>query len=251
MFNDLLASSATLLAAATPEASQPNTWVLDRIDILLGFILGLAGTGIIGLVQSSNKKRRFCVVASSELKRLLCILLNSCVLHKDSEIDEKKVKFCFESERKYKLADVLLPEGDRYVDDGFRRAVKAIQKGGIDETLIAGFVRTHNIKTNERKSGQLLASLHNVACRFIKDNLEIIGSLRQDQIERFLCILDRVSTLNFHIDSLSQSFNATFDSTLSPENYERIKMNYYGTCQIVSDFAYATSMEIDGLLDIL
>ena len=251
MFTDLLASSAALLAAATPEASQPNTWLFDQSDLLLGFFLGLAGTGIVVLIQSIIKKRRFCIVASSELKRLLCILVSSCVLHKDSEIDEKKVKFCFESERKYKLADVLLPEGDQYVDDGMRRAVKTIQKGGIDETLIADFVRTHNIKMNKRKSGQLLAPLHNVACRFIKDNLEIIGSLKQDQIKRFLCILDRVSTLNFHIDNLSQSFNATFDSTLSPENYERVKLNYSGTCQIVSDFAYATSIEIDGLIDIL
>ncbi len=251
MFNDLLASSATLLAAATPEASQLNIWVFDRIDILLGFILGLAGTGIIGLIQSFNKKRRFCVAASSELKRLLCALVSGCILHNDSEIDKQKVSFCFELERRYKLADVTLPEGELYVDKSFRQAIETIQKGVIAETLIADFVEIHNNKTNERKSGQLLTPLHNVACRFIDENLEIVSSLRQSKIRRFLCIIDRVSTLNFHIDRLSQSFNATFDSTLTPENYERIKMNYRATCQIISDFAYATSIEIDGLLYIL
>lgn len=251
MFTDLLASSAALLAAATPEASQPSAWVLDRIDILLGFILGLAGTGIIGLIQSSNKKRRFCVAASSELKQLLCILVTSCVFHSDSKIDKKKFKLYFESTRKYKFADILMPEGDQYVDGRSKQAIEFLQKEEIAETCIADFVKIHNSKVDQRKSGQLLTRLHNVACRYIDENLEIVSSLKQSKISRFLCVIDRISTLNCLIDRLSESFNATFDSTLTPKNYERIRINYYVNCQTISDFAYATSIEIDGLLDIL
>ena len=221
-------------------------------NILFGFILGLAGTGIIGWVQSSNKRRRFCVAASSELKRLLSVLMGGYVLHNDSEIDEKKARFHFKSARKYKLINVTLPEGEQYVDKSSWQAGKTIQKGSITETLVADFVKIHNMKTNERrKSAQLLAPLPNVACRFINENLEIVSSLRPNKIRRFLCVLDRVSTLNFHINRLSQSYNATFDSTLSSDNRKRIIINYYGTCQTVSNFAYATSIEIDGLLDIL
>ncbi|HEG42921.1 MAG TPA: hypothetical protein ENH94_02620 [Phycisphaerales bacterium] len=149
------------------------------------------------------------------------------------------------------MDDVLFPEGDQYINEGFKQAIKVVQGKDIPQGYIDDFVKTHNFRKNQRKLSNIVAPLHNVACRFINENLEIVSSLRPNKIRRFLCVLDRASTLNFHINSLSQSCNATFDSTLSPDNHERIKINYYGTCQIVSDFAYATSIEIDGLLDIL
>lgn len=251
MFDDLLTSSAALLAAATPEASEQNTWLLDRFDILLGFTLGLVGTGIIGWIRSRNKQKRFYVAASSELKRLLWVLVGSCVLHNDSEIDENKVKLCFECERKYKLTDLFLPEGDQYTDVGFRQITETVQQKSYADTDIAGYVKSHNSKASERKAGRFLTAMYKVDCRYIDKNLEIVSSLGQSKISRFLCILARIDTLNCHIDSLSWSVNATFDSTLLPENHERIRSNYYAGCQTVSDFAYSTSIEIDGLLNIL
>jgi hypothetical protein len=244
-------SSAALLAAATPEASQPNTWLFDQSDLLLGFFLGLAGTGIIGLVQSSNKKRRFCVAASSELKQLLGALVGGCVFHNDSEINEKKVKFCFGSERKYKFAEVLFPEGDQYIDECFGQAIKFVQSKDIPQDHIDGYIKIHNLRKNQRKLSNTVTPLHNVACRFINENLEIVSSLKQSKMRRILCIVDRVGVINHLIDNLSRHSNATFDSTLSSENHDRIRHNYYDTCQRISDFAYATSIEIDGLLDIL
>ncbi|MBL7107088.1 MAG: hypothetical protein ISS77_05735 [Phycisphaerae bacterium] len=250
MFNYLLASSTTLLAAATPEASQPNTWG-PLINIGFGFILGLAGTGIIGLVKSCIKKRRFCVAASSELKQLLGALVGSCVFHSDSEIDEKKVKFCFGAERKYKFVEVLFPEGEQYINESFRNAAKAVQSKDISQGHIDDFVKTHNLRKNQRKLSNILTPLHDVTCRFINENLEIVSSLKQSKMRRILCIVDRVGVINHLIDKLSRHSNATFDSTLSSENYDRNRNNYYGTCQLISNFAYETSIEIDALLNIL
>ncbi|GAI21818.1 unnamed protein product, partial [marine sediment metagenome] len=72
----------------TIKEQEPN-WILERLDILLGFALGLLGTVIIDVARERRKVTRFRNAASSELKQLLADL-NIYALHKDSLINKEK-----------------------------------------------------------------------------------------------------------------------------------------------------------------
>lgn len=222
------------------EQSNIPQWLTARLDIVLGFILGLVGANIVDCLRTKRKAKQFRHSACSELKQALAELV-MYTMHPDATIDKEKVQLWLDSKRNFNLNEVIFPTEDN-------EEFKKLEKLELNPEQIDDFVSLHNSQREQKRIQGKMKPPRKLNYVFISQNIETASILNVRDTSRLLNILRRIDALNSCVDRIDFAFKKTFDSSISSTCYDNIKLNYYSGCQCLSDFAKITAKEVADLI---
>ena len=212
----------------------------QRLDILLGFGLGLFSTSFMDYIRKKRKTKEFREGMRTELKQALAVL-NLLPLNHDSKITVDKVRSWQKLSKEFDLRKETSPLED---DPMYNKFLKK----DLDEKDLNEFVALHSARKIEREQGYNYQFMKKINCNFIQNNISSISLLNKPEQSLFLNILRRLDAINEQISHLNFFFEKTYDATVEYENRERLKMNYLSGCQFISDWSYEAAKEIAHLL---
>ena len=214
----------------------------SRLDIVVGFILGLVGAAFGVLFKEYLLKRRrrreFRNGMLAELRQLLPLLLGEMFLL-DGEMTVEKLKFMYNAFNEYNLFGIFKPL-ER--NSSFERLVKRAQT----DKVLGQFARIINLQFQNKQNVHSRVRL--IHCDFIQNTISSIALLKKTEKILLLSILRKVNVLNEEISHLDFYYKESFDPELSAENREILEHNEKTSWQFIADNSYETAQLIMNLL---
>lgn len=213
-------------------------WLVEQLDILLGFALGLIGAYVIDWVRVIKKSKGFRRAACGELRQILAEL-NVYAMHPDAEIDAQKIKLKIGSEKAFNLKDAVHPLSE---------TPNRLKNLKLEPSEISAYISFHSANLNKRKELDMRMPLKKIYCNLTEGNIDFVSLLSVKDACRILNIARRIEAINHNVQLTNWFYEKEFDGSLDMIGRDRIKINYYSQCQLISDYCYMTAREVASLL---
>ncbi len=216
--------------------------LFSRVDILLGFILGLVATSFTALLGEhllkGRRKREFRKGMHAELRQILAVILGQ-MFTLDAKLTKEKLKFIWQAYKDCDLIETALP-GKK--NSPFEQLINQTH----DDEVLAQLAHVANFKHQEKENIHSHVKL--IHYPFIENGISSIALL--DELEKtiLLRIIRNIGVLNEVSSKLNFCFEKSFDSEVSKPNREIIKINYKDNCQFIADTSFTTAKLITELL---
>ena len=224
-----------------PLSAQTNYSILKELlpglYVVLGFVLGLIGTIFTEYLRKRRRRIEFREGMRAELKQALAMLA-AHAFQLDSKVTVVKLQDNF----------ALLREFDLFREGG------PLMGGSWSEIFNKTNLTSENLKAyadclnQKAKINDLYKAVKKIHCNFIQDNISSISLLTKSERSLLLNILRRLNIINDQISRLDFPFEKSYDSNVSNENRDRLRLHFKNSCQFISDWSYIAAKEIASLL---
>lgn len=214
--------------------------ILSRLDIMLGFFLGLSSTLLVDYLRKRKRMKTFREGARTELRQILANV-NGLSINSDCKITKEKIQSWTKLMKEFDLSKVISP----FEEHSF---YETLMKKDFQEEDFVGFIKLHDAKRKERNEAGKCQDIGKLSYSFIQNNISSLSLLPKTEQALLLNILRRLDAINQKISSVNFSFEKTFDSGITDSGHKRLRYNYLSTCQFISDFSFAAAREISYLL---
>lgn len=216
-------------------------WLLQRVDIILGFLLGICGTLLYDLIKNRGKRKDFYRAAYNELI-LILTELSFYMLHKDANIDEERVKLWWESKKKFNFKGEYNPLKN---DPNYKK----LNKETFSNADYSEFVKIHN-ETKDIIASEMVI-YPKIKYYYISTNIGTIELLEPSEQSRILGISHRIEVMNERYEALDFYYKRSYDISLTFEHRLTNLQNYFTSVQTLSNYSYVTAKEIIEFLDMI
>jgi hypothetical protein len=192
--------------------------LIDRLDILLGFALGLCGTIFIDSLRKRRSLKEFRKGMRTELKQSLAIV-NYNTLNTDAEINAAKIRSWQSLSKEFDLFKAVSPLADSTIH-------RQLTDRNLEEADIEQLVALRRLEIAQRSHIGFTQSFRKVKCTFIQNNISLISLLPKKNQALLINILRRLEALNEVVPRLDFCFHKSYDSNVTSEDHERLKTVY-------------------------
>jgi hypothetical protein len=211
-------------------------FILGLISTLFGFILGLIGTCFIDYRHRVRKKKEFREGVLAELKQNLFIL-STHTLNCDASISAEKVECWLGLNKEFNFFQLTAPLDD---DTSYSQMIQLFQ----NNQTIQAFVEAHKSSRIKRQQESTYQSIAKLRYDFLQNNIHLIPLLKEKERALLLNIFRQLNIINEQIDRNKFYFEKSYDGSLDTDNRARLRTNYFGSCQAISEWSFKVSKEI-------
>jgi len=210
--------------------------LIQPLNIVLGFVLGLFGTVFFDYLRTRRKTKEFSIGARTELKQILG-MVNFYTLNPDAELNADKIHSFQTLIKDFKLIKILNPLGEETGTEG-------LSNRDLTENDIQQLVELRRNSIVQRRESDIIQRFRLLKCTYIKNNISSISLLPIEHQTQLMNILRRIDVINEIIPSIDFCFKKSYDTNVTSQNRERLKSVYQKNCQYISDWSFDTAKEI-------